>query len=48
MGKRISLAVLLIIMIGGALLQNMFVVSSTEELTSDLEQITRSLEQKRL
>ncbi|MDD5018021.1 MAG: DUF4363 family protein [Eubacteriales bacterium] len=43
MGKKIALVLLLILMLGGALLQNIYVSKATAELTGDLEKITSAL-----
>jgi hypothetical protein len=45
MGKKITLALLLLLMVGGAILQNIYVNNATEELTSDLERVKTALEQ---
>lgn len=44
MGKKIALAVLLIIVVGGAVLQNIYINGATKELVSDLESVKTALE----
>jgi hypothetical protein len=42
--KKITLAVLLLLMVGGAILQNIYVNNATEELTKDLERVKSALD----
>jgi hypothetical protein len=44
MAKKIMLALLLLLMIGGSILQNHYVDNATMELTRDLEQVKTALE----
>lgn len=44
MGKRITLAVLLILVLGGTLLQYIYIKNATEKLTGKLDQIQSALE----
>lgn len=45
MGKNIALIVLLLLMLGGAICQNIYISSTTATLTESLEQIMTALEQ---
>lgn len=45
MAKKIVLAVLLLLVVGGAVLQNIYIGSATEELTADLERVKAALEE---
>lgn len=45
MAKKITLAILLLVMVGGAILQNIYVHNATEELTSDLERVKTALDE---
>ena len=44
MGKKITLTVLLILLIGAIVLQNSYVTNATKKLTENLKQIQRALE----
>lgn len=46
MGKRIALAVLLLLVVAGAVLQNIFVSGATESLTDSLKTIKAALEKE--
>ncbi len=44
MAKKITLALLLLLMVGGSILQNLYVDNATKELNKDLEQVKTALE----
>lgn len=44
MAKKITLALLLLLMIGGAILQNIYVDNATQDLTQDLKKVQSALE----
>ena len=44
MARKITLALLLLLMVGGSILQNHYVDNATQELTRDLEQVKTALE----
>ncbi len=44
MAKKIALAVLLLLVVGVAVLQNIYIGSATEELIADLEKVRSALE----
>ena len=48
MGKKIALAVLFILVVGGAVLQNIYINNATEELIYDLENVRTALEQNNM
>jgi hypothetical protein len=45
MGKNITLIALLLLMLGGAIWQNVYIGQSADELTNSLEQVSTALEQ---
>jgi hypothetical protein len=45
MGKKIVLAVLLLLVVGGSVLQNIYINNATDELTADLIKIRTALEE---
>lgn len=44
MVKKIVLAILLLLVVGGSVLQNIYINNSTDELTADLEKVKAALE----